>query len=452
MYVVCRGSGASGVRTATLTLTSDDPDAASLAWPVRCLIDGTPPTIAFQQAPTGQAGWWITSPAFLTARGLDPESNDFVKRIACTDTLGPTREVFASIMNLQPYTGDGVHVLSCTATDVADNISAAFRAEVRIDTQAPGPAFDAAPAVTNDATPELSFHATDATSGVARLECRVDGAGAPAPCTSPATLPAQADGDHRLELRAVDVAGNVSGLAATGWTLDTVPPETALTAGPEGATTATGATFGYGGDALGGTPLARFECALDGAAFATCPAAGTTLAGLAAAAHEFAVRAVDAAGNADPTPARRAWTVQVPVGVEGGGTPPPEGGPTTPDGAAPDRVRPVLSRARLGKRSFRAAGSGPSVGGPRNRGAVLRFTLSEPAAVTLAVERRAGRRWRTMRGRIAVTAKAGVNRVRLSGRLRRRALPPGRYRLVLAAADTAGNRSGTVRVPFRIKR
>jgi hypothetical protein len=52
-----------------------------------------------------------------------------------------------------------------------------------------------------------------------------------------------------------------------------------------------------------------YECRLDAAAFATCPAAGPTeYAGLAEGGHSFEVRGVNASGP-DPTPARYTWTV-----------------------------------------------------------------------------------------------------------------------------------------------
>ena len=57
------------------------------------------------------------------------------------------------------------------------------------------------------------------------------------------------------------------------------------------------ATFTYTSEAG-----ATFQCALDGAAFAACPASYT---GLAQGAHTFQVRAVDAAGNVDASPASR---------------------------------------------------------------------------------------------------------------------------------------------------
>jgi hypothetical protein len=57
-----------------------------------------------------------------------------------------------------------------------------------------------------------------------------------------------------------------------------------------------------------GTGVARFECALDAASFASC-ASGVSYGGLTAGSHTFSVRAIDAAGNIDATPAGYVWTV-----------------------------------------------------------------------------------------------------------------------------------------------
>lgn len=86
------------------------------------------------------------------------------------------------------------------------------------------------------------------------------------------------------------------------------------------------------------------------------------------------------------------------------------------------------------------------------RGTTIAFALSAPADVTFRVERRAGGRYRTMRGSFSHQGVAGANALRYRGRLSGRALRPGRYRLVAVAADAAGASARTVRTGFVITR
>jgi peptidoglycan/xylan/chitin deacetylase (PgdA/CDA1 family) len=85
---------------------------------------------------------------------------------------------------------------------------------------------------------------------------------------------------------------------------DTTPPDTSIASGPSGTVTATSASFAFTASESGAT----FQCSLDGAAFAACTSPRAYSA-LAAGQHTFSVRAGDAAGNVDPTPAIRAWTI-----------------------------------------------------------------------------------------------------------------------------------------------
>jgi hypothetical protein len=55
-----------------------------------------------------------------------------------------------------------------------------------------------------------------------------------------------------------------------------------------------------------------------------------------------------------------------------------------------------------------------------------------------------------VRGSFSQVAQAGSNGFRFTGRLRGRKLALGRYRLVLAAKDAAGNKSKAKRAKFRI--
>ncbi|HEV8688025.1 MAG TPA: hypothetical protein VGQ84_12175, partial [Gaiellaceae bacterium] len=85
---------------------------------------------------------------------------------------------------------------------------------------------------------------------------------------------------------------------------DTTPPDTSIGSGPTGSVNSTSATFSFSASEAGST----FQCALDAAAFAACtsPKAYTALAN---GQHTFQVRATDAAGNVDASPASRTWTV-----------------------------------------------------------------------------------------------------------------------------------------------
>jgi N-acetylglucosamine-6-sulfatase len=87
---------------------------------------------------------------------------------------------------------------------------------------------------------------------------------------------------------------------------DTTPPETsiAIDSGPSGTVKQNNATFTFSSDETGTT----FECSLDGVAFSAC-SSPKKYTGLAKGSHTFEVRATDAAGNTDASPASRTWTV-----------------------------------------------------------------------------------------------------------------------------------------------
>ncbi|MGY4543303.1 myo-inositol-hexaphosphate 3-phosphohydrolase [Arthrobacter sp. UYNi723] len=84
---------------------------------------------------------------------------------------------------------------------------------------------------------------------------------------------------------------------------DTTPPDTSITGGPSGTSGSTSAEFTFTA-----TEPGTFECALDGGAFEGCTSP-KTYSDLAVGSHVFAVRATDAAGNVDPTPAERTWVI-----------------------------------------------------------------------------------------------------------------------------------------------
>ena len=85
---------------------------------------------------------------------------------------------------------------------------------------------------------------------------------------------------------------------------DTTPPDTRITSGPSGTVSSRSATFTFSSTEAGST----FKCRLDGSAFRRCTSP-KTYTGLAEGPHTFKVRAIDAAGNPDPTAAKRSWKI-----------------------------------------------------------------------------------------------------------------------------------------------
>src|SRR3712207_5650719 len=87
---------------------------------------------------------------------------------------------------------------------------------------------------------------------------------------------------------------------------DTTPPETNIASGPaDGATLSSGDTsVMFSSDEAGST----FECSLDSAAYTACTSP-KEYTDLTEGSHAFSVKATDAAGNTDASPASMNWTV-----------------------------------------------------------------------------------------------------------------------------------------------
>jgi subtilisin family serine protease len=115
----------------------------------------------------------------------------------------------------------------------------------------------------------------------------------------------------------VDPVGALAGLVSTGGRLnlftslndtpvpDTTKPNTTILSGPSGRVSSRTATFRFRSNETGST----FQCKLDSGAWKPC-SSPKTFRNLARRQHTFSVRARDAAGNVDATPAKRTWTIR----------------------------------------------------------------------------------------------------------------------------------------------
>jgi hypothetical protein len=214
--------------------------------------------------------------------------------------------------NLRPVDGDG------DGADVVDQGAL----EAPADTTAPDTVIDTGPAdgstiTAADAT--FTFHG-EPQAETAKFQCKLDG-GAFADCTSPKTFTGLSEGSHTVQIRAEDGAGNQDPTSATRtFTVDAEQPPPADTTAPQ-----TTIDSGPGAKAKKGKPKftffsdengSSFECSLvkkgKAAKFATCssPQSYKLKRKKKTTKYTFSVRATDAAGNTDATPATAGFKVK----------------------------------------------------------------------------------------------------------------------------------------------
>ncbi|GAB4191454.1 MAG: hypothetical protein OHK0022_05180 [Roseiflexaceae bacterium] len=293
-YVVRDIGGRLSINQVVLNLVADStpPDTTITSSPLNPSNDNTP---TFQFTGTDN----VTAPANLT----------FQCRVYLASATPPT---FSSCTS--PFTSatlpDGTYIFQVRAIDQVGNIDPTpAQYTWLIDTTGPTTTIDSGPAnPTNSTSANFTFTGNDGLgTGVASFQCRIDG-GAFSACTSPRSYSGLTEGSHTFDVRAIDTLGNVGPVASFIWVIDTIAPDTTITSNPTAVSNSSNATFNFTGNALGGTAIASFECNLDNAGFVPCTSP-RSYSGLTDGSHTFEVRAIDAAGNVDATPATFTWII-----------------------------------------------------------------------------------------------------------------------------------------------
>jgi hypothetical protein len=187
------------------------------------------------------------------------------------------------------------------------------------DTTPPSVTFtSAAPsAFTSSKSVSVGFSGSDPddASGALSATCTRDGVAAA--CASPYTATGLADGGHTFSVQLRDPAGNVSNVASTSWTVDTVAPTVSMPTRPAFGLPSSWGLSWSGTDARSG--VANYDVRYARAAYTTgfgawaypgpwqhTSAVKATLAGVAAGYdYCFAVRSRDKAGNVSGWSANR---------------------------------------------------------------------------------------------------------------------------------------------------
>ena len=162
------------------------------------------------------------------------------------------------------------------------------------------------------ASTSASFAFSSGESGVAGFQCSLDG-GPYAACASPKSYSGLGQGARSFQVRAVDALGNPGPAATRSWTVDTVaPPAPVLTDKPDDPNGSAISTFTWT-DAEGGV---TFECSIENGPYGPCSSPFTFEVIVDTSnngQHQFAVRAIDAAGNRSGTTTYQ-WKVDNSIG------------------------------------------------------------------------------------------------------------------------------------------
>jgi hypothetical protein len=339
------------------TIQATDPVSTGTSWRftlqqfTNATCSGTPAKTAFKSLYVASAQTFgdanLSTPtsvfgssgtAYMTIAGVKPSINDWSTTwilpsgsVACANTAANDRpdasntgalpKPGGSYMQYKPWTtqngsswnresnyetapcpgfagNDGVWKLKVQLDATNFVVVPAFTVDA---TPPPAPTFLSGPSGPTAST-TATFEFDDAESGVTYL-CRLD-SGSFVACSSPQSYTGLSEGNHSLELKAVDAAGNQSAITPRTWTVHTsAPPAPTITSGPSGRTTSSSATFAF----TDTDPGATFRCRLDGGGFSACTSPHS-YSGLAEGSHTFDVVAVDAAGNQSAATSRT-WIV-----------------------------------------------------------------------------------------------------------------------------------------------
>jgi len=272
-------------------------------------VDTTPPEAPVLITPANNAETNDTTPDFT---GIAEPGVTVIVFLDGTQ-LGTTTADAAGSWTFTPATplAQGTYDASAEARDAAGNTSP--RSNVNrfiIDTTVVGVPVVLTPvqnAVTSDNTPTITGTADANNTVTVRLNGSPVGTVTADASGNWSFTPttALADGPYAIVAIATDARGrNSTPSAERNFTVDTTPPDTSIVTGPTQETENPDAAFTFSAT----EPDVTYECSLDGAAFAPC-SASVTFEDLALGEHTLQVRARDAAGNQDATPASATWTV-----------------------------------------------------------------------------------------------------------------------------------------------
>lgn len=285
------GAIAEGAHTVYVTSIDAALNTSPQSAPDRLLtIDLTAPAVS------------ITSPA---SDGLTVAPDGNISFTA-TDAVGPVTttcqmDATPAVSCSSPFAYSGLatggHTFTVTATDAANNSTAAVRT-FTVDATPPNTNITSNPAaVTNSTSASFSFTSTESP---ATFECSLDGAPVSS-CTSPRAYSSLGEGSHTFAVRAIDQYGNTDLTPASyTWTVDTTAPIAPTISTPGSDIVTSDTTPAVGGLSEPGSTVRVYEgVTLIGTAVANGSGVWALSPDptLSVGSHALVARATDPAGN-----------------------------------------------------------------------------------------------------------------------------------------------------------
>jgi len=267
---------------------NEDTTPASYSW----TIDVTKPQTTITQKPQSYTNALQATFMF--------ECSETVCSFECNlDSAG-----FAPCSFIKTYTGlqVGSHTLEARATDASGNTDDSPASYTwTIDLTLPIVIISTKPPVrTNSITAEFAFGCGETCT----IECRLDSDDYENCPTGTATYADLFAGLHKFYVKAIDQAGNVSAVVSYQWTIDLTPPDTTITSRPLRLSSSQDAEFTFSCT----EPPCTFMCEFDSGDEEPC-VSPKQVSELSSGKHILSVKAIDQAGNPDPSPATYEWWI-----------------------------------------------------------------------------------------------------------------------------------------------
>jgi hypothetical protein len=268
-----------------------DPTPAAKIW----TVDRTPPTTTI--TPSQGANSNSTSATFSFT------ANEGGSTFQCRLDIGSWTNCTSPIT----YTGlaNGSHGFSVRATDSFGNTeNPPASVTWNVDTVPPETTITVGYVEGQTVPVNMAGFSFSSSEGGSTFQCQLD-SGSWTACSSPQNYTNFTDGPHTFRVRAIDQSGNVDPTPAVrNWIVDTTPPDTTISVAPN--VTNGSASFTFSSPEGGVT----YQCKIDNDPWESC-SSPKAYSGLTEGIHTFQVRAVDAVGNADQSPAGKIWTVDL---------------------------------------------------------------------------------------------------------------------------------------------